>query len=78
MEKVVTFEFSDGVVVRNHFPDLTEEERTKRHEDFKRAVAKFCMAVERERGPEIWDVYEEQARQREKNRKPVKVTVERR
>lgn len=61
METVKTMQFSNGVC-RLHFPDLTEEERAKRRENLKRAVTTFAIAVEREKGEDIWDRY---ARERE-------------
>ncbi len=49
-----------------HFPDLTEEERTKRRSQFTSAVTRFCKAVEKEAGPDIWDKYEREKTKGEK------------
>ena len=44
--KVKTFDI-DGCTVRVHFPDLTEEERTKRKNTLMRAAEHFLKYAER-------------------------------
>lgn len=46
-ETVITYKFKNGVG-RAHIPDLTDEERARRHKQLEKAAARFLMAAERE------------------------------
>lgn len=45
LDEITTIKCSNGCTVRIHRPDISEEERSRRLEEFKKATAVFMKAV---------------------------------